>query len=182
MREAMGIELPRTTFSQQLVGKRVKVDPKELRMGDLLFFNTPGEGTGHVAMYLSDGFYIHAPETGDVIKVTSIEEFTPSFANRVIDEVDLDSNGQVVAGVQDESDGKVNTKSSVKSGAKDSSKDKAKSSSASKAAEKKNAKSAAGKSAKASAKSAAKADAKSSSKSSPKSDAKADPKGKTESK
>ena len=89
MREALGIELPRVTYTQQLVGKRVKVDPKTLRMGDLLFFTTPGEGTGHVAMYLSDGLFIHAPETGDVVKVTSIEEFTPSFAMRVIDEVDV---------------------------------------------------------------------------------------------
>ena len=89
MREALGIELPRVTYTQQLVGESVRVDADELRMGDLLFFNIPGEGVGHVAMYLGDGFYIHAPETGDVIKVTSIEEFTPSFARRVINEVDL---------------------------------------------------------------------------------------------
>ena len=81
--KALGITLPRTTYVQQYVGESVPVDIDELRMGDLLFFYTPSEGTHHVAMYLADGYYIHAPCSGDVVKITSIEEYAPTFARRI---------------------------------------------------------------------------------------------------
>ena len=83
-KQAMGIDLPRTTFVQQYMGESVPLDIDELRMGDLLFFYTPSEGTHHVAMYLADGYYIHAPCSGDVVKITSMEEFAPTFARRVV--------------------------------------------------------------------------------------------------
>ena len=82
--KALGITLPRTTYIQQYIGESIPVDIDELRMGDLLFFYTPSEGTHHVAMYLADGYYIHAPCSGDVVKITSIEEFAPTFARRVV--------------------------------------------------------------------------------------------------
>ena len=88
--KALGIELPRTTYVQQYVGESVPLDLDELRMGDLLFFYTPGEGTHHVAMYLADGYYVHAPCSGDVVKITSMDEFAPTFARRVIAFADID--------------------------------------------------------------------------------------------
>ena len=81
---ALGIWLPRTTYVQQYVGESVPLDVDKLRMGDLLFFYSPGEGTHHVAMYLADGYYIHAPQKGDVVKITSMDEFAPTFARRVV--------------------------------------------------------------------------------------------------
>ena len=81
---AMGIGLPRTTYVQQYVGDSVPLDVDKLRMGDLLFFHDEGEGTHHVAMYLADGYYIHAPHQGTVVQVTSMDEYAPSFARRVV--------------------------------------------------------------------------------------------------
>lgn len=80
-KEALGIQLTRTTYTQCLEGQVVKFD--DLHPGDLLFFEDGGD-IHHVAMYLGDGFYLHAPETGDVVKVTSMEEYEPSFAVRVV--------------------------------------------------------------------------------------------------
>lgn len=90
--KALNIGLPRTTYVQQYVGESVPLDIDELRMGDLLFFYTPGEGTHHVAMYLADGYYIHAPCSGDVVKITSMDEFAPTFARRVITFEDIDDD------------------------------------------------------------------------------------------
>ncbi|MGI6591245.1 MAG: glucosaminidase domain-containing protein [Eggerthellaceae bacterium] len=79
--KALGINLPRTTYQQQNVGKMVDFD--DLQMGDLLFFQR-GTDTYHVAMYLGDGFYIHAPNRGETVKIGDMESYTPSFAKRVI--------------------------------------------------------------------------------------------------
>ena len=89
-REALGIELPRTTYIQQYVGESIPLDVDELRMGDLLFFYDTAEGTHHVAMYLADGYYIHAPHTGDVVRIASMEEYAPTFARRIADFVEYE--------------------------------------------------------------------------------------------
>lgn len=80
-KNALGIDLSRTTYTQQYEGKTVDFD--DLQMGDLLFFQN-GNDTYHVAMYLGDGFYIHAPNVGDTVKIGDMESFTPSFAKRII--------------------------------------------------------------------------------------------------
>ena len=36
--------------------------------GDLVFFN----GLGHVGIYIGGGQFIHAPHTGDVVKISSL--------------------------------------------------------------------------------------------------------------
>ena len=82
-REVLGVEIPRTTYFQCLVGE--DVDFEDLHMGDLLFFDRASDGVGHVAMYLGDGYYIQAPHTGDVVKVTAMEDQMPTFAKRVIE-------------------------------------------------------------------------------------------------
>lgn len=81
-KQALGIDLPRTTYTQQYAGERVSFD--EVRPGDLLFFERAGD-VSHVALYLGDGFFIHAPSTGQEVKVTSVDEYAPSFAVRVLD-------------------------------------------------------------------------------------------------
>lgn len=80
-KNALGIDLSRTTYTQQYEGTRVDFD--DLQMGDLLFFQR-GNDTYHVAMYLGDGFYIHAPNVGDTVKIGDMESYTPSFAKRII--------------------------------------------------------------------------------------------------
>ncbi len=80
-REALDIDVTRTTYTQCLEGEVVPFD--DLHPGDLLFFEEGGD-VHHVAMYLGDGFYVHAPQTGETVKVTSMEEYEPSFAKRIV--------------------------------------------------------------------------------------------------
>ncbi|MFI8975252.1 NlpC/P60 family protein [Nocardia asteroides] len=59
--------LPRTSQQQWLIGHEVPLD--QAQPGDLLFGNWGSDGPGHVALYLGDGTMIHAPTTGDVVRV-----------------------------------------------------------------------------------------------------------------
>lgn len=93
-REAMGVDLPRTTFFQCLQGEDADFD--DLHMGDLLFFVKDGLA-GHVAVYLGEGCYIEAPKPGDVVKVTSMSEKMPTFAKRVLPTQDVISEPAIDA-------------------------------------------------------------------------------------
>ncbi|EOS53820.1 PASTA domain-containing protein [Adlercreutzia caecimuris] len=86
-REVFNIELPRTTYYQCEVG--VEVPFEELLPGDLLFFDDGGD-VHHVAMYLGDGYYVEAPHTGDVVKITAMNDKLPDFAKRVVEARDID--------------------------------------------------------------------------------------------
>ena len=61
----------------------VQVSMGALQAGDLLFWGPRG-ATHHVAIYAGGGQYIHAPQTGDVVKYQSISGYAPSFAVRVV--------------------------------------------------------------------------------------------------
>lgn len=63
----LGVHLPRTTFSQAGCGRSVSAD--RLTPGDLVFFR----GNAHVGIYIGSGCYVHAPRTGDVVKVSSLD-------------------------------------------------------------------------------------------------------------
>ncbi|MCW6090663.1 C40 family peptidase [Clostridium sporogenes] len=67
-RNAAGIELPRDTYGQIGAGTRVSQD--QLQPGDLVFPHT-----GHVGIYIGGGQMIHAPRTGDVVKISSVYKF-----------------------------------------------------------------------------------------------------------
>ncbi len=47
-----------------------KVGNGQLAAGDMVFFN----GGGHVGIYVGGGQYVHAPSTGDVVKVSNLGE------------------------------------------------------------------------------------------------------------
>jgi cell wall-associated NlpC family hydrolase len=68
-REA-GLSVPRTSEDQYRAARPVGI--AAARPGDLVFF---GEGSrvDHVGIYLGDRRFIHAPESGQVVKVSSIE-------------------------------------------------------------------------------------------------------------
>ena len=58
-----GLRLPRSSREQFEAG--TPVSAQELRKGDLLFFATAGGGkASHVAVYIGDGAFIHAPGRG----------------------------------------------------------------------------------------------------------------------
>jgi len=65
---AAGIDISRTTYSQIDVGRAVSED--QLQPGDLVFPHT-----GHVGIYVGNGQMIHAPQTGDVVKVGPVYDF-----------------------------------------------------------------------------------------------------------
>ncbi|WP_165062997.1 glucosaminidase domain-containing protein [Adlercreutzia sp. ZJ154] len=87
-RQAMGVEIPRTTHYQCMQGD--DVDFNDLHMGDLLFFTYEDNTVGHVGMYLAEGCFIEAPQTGEVIKITSMSEKMPTFAKRIIESKPVD--------------------------------------------------------------------------------------------
>ena len=64
-----GISLPRTTTA--LWNHADPVDSRRLRAGDLLFFNISGK-MSHVGLYLGDGRFVHAPSSGKVVRVESL--------------------------------------------------------------------------------------------------------------
>jgi len=66
---AAGISLPHSARSQANYGTRVGPAVSSLEPGDLIFFDSP---IGHVAIYLGHDLMIHAPHTGDVVRVASV--------------------------------------------------------------------------------------------------------------
>jgi len=64
-----GVRISRTTYTQINEGKSVGRD--QLQPGDLIFFGSYSD-PHHVAMYVGNNCIIHAPQTGDVIKISSL--------------------------------------------------------------------------------------------------------------
>jgi cell wall-associated NlpC family hydrolase len=64
----VGVSLPHYTGAQWNVG--LPVSRSDLQPGDLVFF----DGLGHVGIYIGGGQFIHAPHTGDVVKISSLGE------------------------------------------------------------------------------------------------------------
>ena len=65
----LGIQLPHYTGDQWKTGFRV--DRSRLRPGDIVFFNGSKE-PGHEGMYVGEGKFIHAPHSGDVVKISKL--------------------------------------------------------------------------------------------------------------
>ena len=59
----------------------IPVSFEELAPGDLVGFGTGGYAS-HIGMYIGDGKMIHAPHTGDVVKITDIT--TGYYASRFL--------------------------------------------------------------------------------------------------
>ncbi|MEU8343071.1 Cell wall-associated hydrolase, NlpC family [Actinomadura meyerae] len=71
--------LPHYTGDLYQLGTKVSRD--QLRSGDLVYF---GGNLHHMGIYLSDGKYLHAPRTGDVVKISKLSERSDyAGANRI---------------------------------------------------------------------------------------------------
>jgi cell wall-associated NlpC family hydrolase len=65
----VGVSLPHNAAMQyNTVGTYVPRD--QLEAGDLVFF----DGLGHMGIYIGGGQFIHAPHTGDVVKISSLSD------------------------------------------------------------------------------------------------------------
>ncbi len=73
----LGIDLPRVAADQFNVG--VPVDEAHLQAGDLVFFQDE-TGIHHEGMYIGNGQFVHAPHTGDAVKISSLDE--PYYAQQ----------------------------------------------------------------------------------------------------
>ncbi|KYH34182.1 gamma-D-glutamyl-L-lysine endopeptidase [Clostridium tepidiprofundi DSM 19306] len=78
-----GIELSRTTYTQ--VKEGVYVPRDKLQLGDLIFFGTK-YNVHHVGIYVGNDCYIHAPHTGDRIKISILTRNDYVCARRIIPE------------------------------------------------------------------------------------------------
>jgi cell wall-associated NlpC family hydrolase len=66
-----GVKLPHYSGAQFQLGE--KVPPGDLRPGDVVFFGSP---VYHVGMYVGAGYFIHAPRTGDYVKLSKLADRT----------------------------------------------------------------------------------------------------------
>jgi len=69
----LGITLPHYAAAQYQLGVAVPHD--QLQPGDLVFF----DGLDHVGIYIGGGQFVHAPHTGDVVKITNLAAYGGSY-------------------------------------------------------------------------------------------------------
>jgi cell wall-associated NlpC family hydrolase len=65
---AAGIAAPHSSKAQAVMGQ--SVSRGELQPGDLVAFYSP---VSHIGIYIGNGMMVHAPTSGDVVKVSSID-------------------------------------------------------------------------------------------------------------
>ena len=87
----LGTVLPREVRDQFQLGR--EVDVKDVKPGDLLFFETVSRGASHVGMVVGGDQFVHAPSSRGVVRV---ERFTASYwamrfvgARRVVGDVSI---------------------------------------------------------------------------------------------
>jgi len=68
----IGVSLPHSSYAQFNMGTPVGLS--QLEPGDLVFFT----GASHVGIYIGGGQFIHAPHTGDVVKISSLTGYYAS--------------------------------------------------------------------------------------------------------
>jgi len=66
----IGVSLPHSSYTQ--FDRGIPAVKSSLKPGDLVFFE--GTSPGHVGIYIGAGKFIHAPHTGDVIKVSNLSD------------------------------------------------------------------------------------------------------------
>mgnify|MGYP001113423486 CR=1 FL=1 len=64
-----GVQLPHYSGYQFNIGSSVSVE--NLKAGDIVFFGSP---IHHVGIYIGNGYFVHAPKTGDVVRITPLSD------------------------------------------------------------------------------------------------------------
>jgi len=68
----IGVSLPHSSYA--MYGMGTPVSTSQLQAGDLVFFT----GASHMGIYIGSGQFIHAPHTGDVVKISSMSGYYSS--------------------------------------------------------------------------------------------------------
>lgn len=89
-----GIAIPRT--SQEQANSGTPVNKSALQPGDMVFFSNES-ANDHVGMYIGGGQFIHAPHSGDVVKISDLNSawYTQHYsgARRVLNAYALGTSG-----------------------------------------------------------------------------------------
>ncbi|SCX49856.1 Cell wall-associated hydrolase, NlpC family [Klenkia marina] len=76
---AAGVSLPHSSAAQARMGTAVA--RADLQPGDLVYFYSP---VSHIGIYIGNGMMVHAPTSGDVVKVSSIDMSGYAGARRLL--------------------------------------------------------------------------------------------------
>jgi len=68
----VGVSLPHSSYAMYNMGTPVSLS--QLQAGDLVFFS----GASHMGIYIGGGQFVHAPHTGDVVKISSLSGYYSS--------------------------------------------------------------------------------------------------------
>ena len=71
-RQTLNVSLPRTAHDMAAAGK--VISKKQLKVGDLVFFNTNGKKFSHVGLYIGENRFIHAPSSKSSIKINYLSD------------------------------------------------------------------------------------------------------------
>jgi cell wall-associated NlpC family hydrolase len=67
----VGVDVSRDTRTLRTQASLVPV--KDLRRGDLLFFDQEGKKSSHVGLYVGGGRFVHAPSTGGRVRADNLD-------------------------------------------------------------------------------------------------------------
>ena len=66
------LDLPRTSREMSRLPDP-RLDRAQLAPGDLVFFQTDGNGVSHVGIYVGKGRFVHAPDTGGTVRLDALD-------------------------------------------------------------------------------------------------------------
>jgi hypothetical protein len=91
-RNALGFDLPHS--SRSLASRGARVGLKDLRPGDLVFFNITRRAISHVGIYIGEGRFLHSPSTGRKVRIDDLSSrywaSRYATARRMLDEDPFD--------------------------------------------------------------------------------------------
>lgn len=66
-----GVDVPRTSLEQYKASRPIRMS--QLRPGDLIFFRLKSRQISHVAIYIGDNRFVHAPKTGKDVSFADLD-------------------------------------------------------------------------------------------------------------
>jgi cell wall-associated NlpC family hydrolase len=70
--QSLGLKLPPRSYDIAMFG--IEVPRTDLKVGDLVFFNTLGRRNSHVGVYLGEDQFVHSPAAGGVVRIENMNQ------------------------------------------------------------------------------------------------------------